>query len=234
MVRWGSLGEVGNLHEAETFLGLFDRDWYWQQRAERKSPDDDYLFPNHRWPGRKSTVYPTAIAVLAVLAFLLFGVHQGWFDRDWRSHAERVEAENKALRAWDSTHPRGVQSPNVAPPRAAPPVPTFHEKHRLPIEFTLLGLMILSPFVLLALLAGLFMDRLRGCALIGLVLGLAAGHVCGTLFVSGAWFRWGLLYPADSMGGAFQFLEVITASFAIAAIAGAIAIFVLARPRQPS
>ena len=43
-------------------------------------------------------------------------------------------------------------------------------------------------------------------------------------------FRWGLLYPADSMGGAFQFFMVIIVSFTIAAIAGAIAIFVFGKP----
>jgi len=52
----------------------------------------------------------------------------------------------------------------------------------------------------------------------------------GKLIVSGAWFRWGLLYPADSMGGAFQFFEVVIASFAIAAIVGGIATFVFVKP----
>ena len=124
----------------------------------------------------------------------------------------------------------GAPTAQAARPRVAPPAPTFHEDYRLPIEFTLLGLMILAPFVLLSLLICLFSRRLRGPALIGLVFGPLAAYFSGKLFVIGAWFRWGLLYPADSMGGAFQFFEVIIASFAIAAIVGAIATFVFVKP----
>ncbi len=152
-------------------MGLLDRDWYWQRRARRNSPDDDYLFPNHHWPGRSSTVLPTALAVLAVLAFLIFGLHQGWFDRDWRSHADQVQAETAALRAWESGQQPRVPPPDVATLREKRHVDTFYDKNRVAIDITLVGLTILSPFVLLGLLVGVFIRRLRGAALIGLVLG---------------------------------------------------------------
>jgi len=210
-------------------LGLQDRDWYWWRRAQRNGADDDALFPNHRWPTGRSAVYPTVLAVLAVMVLLVFGLHQGWFDRDWRSRADRVKAEIAAERAWESERP-GVRPPQAARPRVTPPAPTFHDNYRLPIEFTLLGLMILAPFVLLSLLVCLFSRRLRGPALVSLVFGPLAAYFSGKLFVSGAWFRWGLLYPADSMGGAFQFFEVVIASFAIAAIVGGIATFVFVKP----
>lgn len=215
-------------------MGLLDRDWYWQRRAKRNSPDDDYLFPNRRSPGRKGVLFPTALAVLAVLALLVFGLHQGWFDTGLRSHADQVEAENRALRAWDSERPPSARPPDVPRVRAAPPVETFHDKYRLPIEFTLLGLTILSPFVLLGLFIGLFIRRLRVPALIGLLLGPVVATVVGNLHVNGTFFRWGLLYPADSMGGAFQFFEVIFASFAAAAIVSAIAVGVFGKPGPPS
>ena len=214
-------------------MGLQDRDWYWWRRARGSGEDHDALFPNHRWPARRSTVYPTILAVLGVLGLLIFGLHQGWFDRDWRSRADRIKAEIAAERAWEAERP-GVRPPQAAHPRVTPPAPTFHEKYRLPIEFTLLGFLILSPFVLLGLLVCLFSRRLRGPALIGLVFGPLAAYFSGQLFVSGAWFRWGLLYPADSMGGAFQFFEVVIASFAIAAIVGAIVTFVFVKPGSPS
>ena len=67
----------------------------------------------------------------------------------------------------------------------------------------------------------------------GMVLGPVVASIGGSLYVSGALFRWGLLYPADSMGGAFQFFEFIGASFTVGAIAGAIAYFVFAKPRSP-
>jgi len=217
-------------------LGQEDRDWYWWRRARRNSAADDYLFPDHHWRARRSTVFPTALAVLAVLVLLVFALNQGWFDRDWRLHAAKVQAEIAAERAWESERHMSTPPPRVAPLREVPQVPAFHERHRLAIEFALLGSMILSPFVLLGLLSCLFSHRLRGPALVGLVLGVAAANGGGTLYTRGWWFRWGLLYPADSMGGTFQFLEVITAAFTVAAIVGAIAmlVFVKSGPQSSS
>ena len=215
-------------------MGLEERDWYWRRRPRSNSVDDDHLFPNHHWPARKSVIYPLALVLLVVLALLVFALHQGWFDGDWRSHSARVEAEIAAERAWDGEHPPGVRPPQVRPPREAPQVPTFHEKYRLPIELTLLGLMIISPFVLLGLFIGLFFRRLRQPALIGLLLGVVAAYAGGKLFTSDLWFRWGLLYPADSMGAVFQFFEVIAASFSFAAIAGTVAICVFGKSDSQS
>src|ERR1700745_2141614 len=139
-----------------------DRDWYWQRRAGRNSADDDHLFPSHRWPSRRSTVYPAVLALLAVLVLLVFGLHQGWFDRHSRSRADALKAENEALRRFESTQPPAARPPQVATPRATPRVETFYDKHRLSIDLTLLGMTILAPFVALALLVGLFFKRLRG------------------------------------------------------------------------
>ena len=81
-------------------MGLEDRDWYWQRRARRGNPDDDHLFPGHRWPSEKNALAVVA-AVLVVLALLAFGLHRGWFDRGWRPDSAKAKAEIAALRAWD-------------------------------------------------------------------------------------------------------------------------------------
>lgn len=52
--------------------------------------------------------------------------------------------------------------------------------------------------------------------------------------MGGLLFQWGLLQPADSMGGAFQFLEVVAGSFTLAATTGAVLVFVLGKPGSPS
>ena len=215
-------------------MGLMDRDWYWRRRAERNSPDDDYLFPHHRQPGRTSFVFPTAVALLAALALLVFGLRQGWFDRDWRSHEARLQAELKALGQWKSDPPPGARFPSAAAPRGGGHVDTFYDKHRLAIDIGLVGATLLAPLVLVGLLVGVFVRRLRGPALIGLLLGLLAAGASATSYRSGSFFRLGLLYPADSMGSAFQFFMVVIASFTIAAVASAIAVFFFGRPASAS
>ena len=216
-------------------MGLEDRDWYWRRRARRDSPDDDYLFPGQHRPDRKSALFPIALVILAALAVLTLGLHQGWFDRDWRSRTARAQAEIAALRPWEQQRSLDVRPPAAVPEAAgAPRVETFHDKHRLSIEFTLFGLMMLSPLVLLGLLVGLFVRPARGPALFGLLLGTAGAVVGGNLRYGGLLFRLGLLQPADSMGSAFQFLEVIAASFTITATAGVVAVLVFGKPASPS
>lgn len=215
-------------------MGLEDRDWYWRRRARKNDPDDDYLFPSQHRPDRKSAIFPIALVLLAVLALLVFGLGQGWFDRDWRSNAVSKQAEIAALRPWEQQRSLDGQRRSVPEAHGSPRAQTFHDEHRLLIEFGLLGLMILSPLVLLGLIICLFVSRLRGPALIGLLLGFAGAVVGGNPGFRALLFRLGLLYPADSMGGAFQFLEIVASSFTLAAITGAVVVFVFGKPGPSS
>ncbi len=214
-------------------MGLEDRDWYWHRRARKNSPDDDHLFPRSRWPDGKSAFVPVALVVLGIVAVIVFGTHQGWFDRGSRLDAAK-QAEIAALRPWEQQSNADVRRPAVPRAHAAPSVPTFHAEHRLLIEYCLFCLMMLSPLALLGLIICVFIRPVRGPALIGLLTGLVGAIVGGKLEIGGLLFQWGLLQPADSMGGAFQFLEVVAASFSLAAITGAVASFVLRKPGSPS
>jgi hypothetical protein len=215
-------------------VGLLDRDWYWERRAKRNAPDDEYLFPERRWPGRRQMVYPTALAILAILALLVFGLYQGWFDRDWRSHEAKLQAEQKALGKWKPDQPPGARFPSADAQRGGRHVDTFYDRHRVAIDIALAGTTLLAPLVLVGMLAGVFIRRLRGPALIGLLVGFVAAGAGATSYRSGSFFRMGLLYPADSMGSAFQFFMVVISCFTIAALASAIAVFVFGRPLSAS
>ena len=191
----------------------------------------DDPFPRHRWPAKSNIVFSTSLAVLAALALLVFGLSEGWFDRQGRSHAEQVEAEIAALQGSESQRPGAVQ-PRRAVPRATPQAESVYQGHRLAIEFGLLGLAIVAPFVLLIMLICLFSRRLRVPGFVGLVLGLVAANVGGQWFMHGNLSRWGLLQTADSMGAVFQFAEVVAASFTMGALVGAVASLAVRRARR--
>ena len=215
-------------------MGLLDRDWYWERRATRNSPDDDHLFPGRPWPGRRQTVYPAALAVLAILALLVFGLHQGWFDRDWRSHEAKLQAELKALGEWNPNPQPGARIPSAATARSGRQVDTFYDRHRAAIDISLVGTTLLAPLVLVSMLVGVFFRRLRGPALFGLIVGFVAAGAGASSYRSGSFFRLGLLYPADSMGSAFQFFMIVVACFTLAALASAIAVYAFGRPLSAS
>jgi len=211
-------------------MGLDDRDRHWKRRAARARADDDHLFPGRRWP-HKSSVFVVALLILTVLALLVLGLGQGWFDRGGRSHAEKVRAEIAAVRAGEQkAQPNGRPGavPMLPPADVSTSVdllrPKFGSEYRESIQFAMVGVLMLSPFVLIGLLISLFIRRLRLPALVGLVSGIAGGYIAAQAQLS-----WGLLYWADSMGAAFEFFAMVIDGFALTAAVAAIATFVLGK-----
>src|SRR5215470_16833721 len=80
-------------------MGIEDRDWYWRRRKAKASPDDDHLFPDHRWPNEKRarTIVLIACSLLAVLLLL------GWLGNvTGPSRADQIAAERRAIENYDA------------------------------------------------------------------------------------------------------------------------------------
>jgi hypothetical protein len=213
-------------------MGLMDRDWYWNRRAQRNLPEDDYLFPSRTSPDRRRVIFPIAAVALAMFALLVFffGLNQGWFDGSEFSRDAKLRAEERAL--YPNGRPAVVPRSHVAPGNLTYDAPPRDEaramaevKRDATIEVTIALFALISPIVLFALLIGLFIRQVRRPALAGLMFGVAGGFA-GAIAQS-------LNLTPQQPDGLARMLQVATkvgCFFTLTAIVAAVVTFVRRKP----
>jgi hypothetical protein len=211
-------------------MAVDDRDWYWQRRKAKAGPDDDHLFPDHRWPNEKRarTIVLIACSLLAVLLLL------GWLGGvTGPSRADRIAAERRAIERYDAGRTPGQtltipqsSSRVPVPARATPEEIAARQWRDGVIQMVLLGLALVAPVLCVAMLIALFFRVARGPAAAGLVCGFLGGHAGAAAHYA----NW-LLPAADSMGNVAKFFIFIAAFSTVGALIGIVVTRVLLKRR---
>jgi hypothetical protein len=213
-----ALGERGLA--AEDSVGLEDRDWYWNRRKARASPDDEYLFPGQRWPDGKRARIVALVAAGALLAMLAVVFLPTVFDRAFApSKADRIAAERRALGQSGASRPVERSPARDATSRRTPAQQHRADSLRQVVVIAGAGLALLSPLVLIGLLGALLFRGARGPAAAGLAFGIIAATV-GPLTIRP-------LFP-----GEIWLVVISLFSFFSAGALGAAIVAIIVRPRR--
>jgi hypothetical protein len=211
-------------------MGVEDRDWYWRRRRAKASPDDDHLFPGHRWPNEKRARAIVLIACSALAVVLLLG----WLGGvGTPSRADKIAAERRALERYDAERTPS-QTPTIPQSRSRVPVPlpptpeqiAAEQRRAGIIQMSLLGLALVAPGLCVGMIVALFFRSVRGPAAAGLVCGFVGGYAGAAAHYA----NW-LLPAADSMGNVAKFFMFVAAFATIGALVGIVATSILRKRR---